>query len=110
MKPILYILINIILFIGFSENIQAQEVENPPEELADKTWYLTKMIIDEEEKPFTPNEEVEYVELVIGELNENITDIGLNFCEGPGTGLKLEGEEEFYIGGLNFLAKNSFLS
>ena len=109
MKPILYILINIILFVGFSENIQAQEVENPPEELADKTWYLAKMIIDEEEMPFTSNEEVEFVEFIVESLFQDSAGVMLNFCDGLVTDLSLEGEEEFYIGDLYFLAKNSFL-
>ncbi len=61
MKPILYILINIILFIGFSENIQAQEVENPQEELVENEWYLIKTEIDDVEHPFIANEEIAQV-------------------------------------------------
>src|SRR5690625_2169112 len=65
MKPILYILVNIILFIGFSEDIQAQEVDNPQEEFINKEWFLTKLIINDEEIPFIPNEEVEQSLLII---------------------------------------------
>ena len=109
MKPILYILINIILCVGFSENIQAQEVENPPEELADKTWYLTKMIIDEEEMPFTPNEEIESVEFVVLEyFPESTTQVLFFFCDGPTSELSFEGEEEFYMADLMFLMNMIF--
>ncbi len=63
MKPILYILINIILFVGFSENIQAQEVENPQEELINNEWYLTKLVIEEEEFFFIPNQNLQNINL-----------------------------------------------
>src|SRR5690625_662774 len=63
MRSILSILLGVILGVTYSLN--AQEVENPPEALTDQTWYLTKMIIDEEEILFIPNEEVDQSLLII---------------------------------------------
>src|SRR5699024_10481167 len=68
MKTKIKLILIAIFICGFSTILKAQEVENPPEELTDKTWYLTKMIIDEEEIPFISNEEVEQSLLIIEDL------------------------------------------
>ncbi|HLS29267.1 MAG TPA: T9SS type A sorting domain-containing protein [Flavobacteriaceae bacterium] len=97
-----------IFICGFSNILKAQEVENPPEALTDQTWYLTKMIIDEEEMPFNPNEEIENVELIIGELYGSTASAGVVFCDGGGAEIILEGEDEFYMGILMFLMNMAF--
>ncbi len=107
MKPILYILINIILFVGFSENIQAQEVENPPEELADKTWYLTKMIIDEEEMLFTPNEEVQQSIFITWPISENPIHVEVAHCDQGASEIYLIEEDQFYFDLFIYLASEN---
>src|SRR5699024_2477754 len=73
------------------------------------TWYLTKMIIDEEEMPFTPNEEIESVEFVVLEyFPESTTQVLFFFCDGPTSELSFEGEEEFYMADLMFLMNMIF--
>src|SRR5699024_2965356 len=106
MKLILYILINIILFFGFFHNLQAQEeVENPPEELANKTWYLTKLVMDDEEMPFIPDEEIQESTFSVGSISENIIEmVTVAYCNQGSTGIKLEGEDEFYFGIFAYLA------
>ncbi|HLS29268.1 MAG TPA: T9SS type A sorting domain-containing protein [Flavobacteriaceae bacterium] len=106
MKTKLKLILISIFICGFSNILKAQEVENPPEELTDQTWYLTKMIIDEEEMPFTPNEEIEYVKFIVGSYSQNTVGFGLEFCAGPGSEMILEGEDEFYIKPLLFLMNN----
>jgi|SRR5690625_377635 len=103
MKAIFYFLMGMILCLSVPNFLHAQEVENPPEALINQTWYLTKMIIDEEEMPFTPNEEVEYVEFILGSISQNTVGFGLAFCAGPGGDIVLQGEDEFYMGDLMFL-------
>jgi|GEM_PF-1078632 len=103
MRTIIYFFTGLFLCFSSIENLQAQEVENPPEALTDQTWYLTKMIIDEVEMPFTPNEEVEYVELIIGSFSQDFVEVVFYFCDGPTSNIVLQGEDEFYMGDLMFL-------
>src|SRR5699024_7437950 len=104
MRIVLFI--NIFLFSIFFQNIQAQEeVESPPEELANKTWYLTKLVMDEEEIPFIPDEEIQKSTFSVGSISENIIEmVTVAYCNQGSTGIKLEGEDEFYFGIFAYLA------
>src|SRR5699024_4294318 len=103
MKPILYILINIILFVGFFEKIQAQEVENPQEELIENTWYLFKIEVDEEDHVFESNEETEWTTLTIEQV-ENQTNFYLDYCQGA------VGEELSFTSNFSFVINNFIVS
>jgi|SRR5699024_10309363 len=96
MKPILYTLINIILFFSFSKNIQAQEVENPQEELVDNEWYLIKTEIEDVEHPFIANEEIRQVILNFSyDSEEEIYLFSPAFCESVEWSLLFINENEF---------------
>ncbi|HLS29805.1 MAG TPA: hypothetical protein VK021_02995 [Flavobacteriaceae bacterium] len=106
MKTKIKLILISIFICGFSNILKAQGVENPPEALTDQTWYLTKMIIDEEEMSFTPNEEIEFVEFEVGSFSQNTVGVLLNFCAGPTSDMVLEEEDEFYMRPLMFLMNN----
>src|SRR5699024_8924143 len=95
MRIVLFI--NIFLFSIFFQNIQAQEeVESPPEELADKTWYLTKLVINEEEILFTPDEEVQQSTFTTWPFSENF-HMEVAYCDQGASEIYLKEEDEFYI-------------
>src|SRR5699024_8646514 len=102
MKPILYILINIILFVGFSENIQAQEVDNPQEVFAEKEWYLTKIVMEGEEYSFVPtgavpNSSLETQELYESNHGNTLAGISVSHCEMCDTSVQFLSQSEFKI-------------
>ncbi|HLS30960.1 MAG TPA: T9SS type A sorting domain-containing protein [Flavobacteriaceae bacterium] len=101
MKTLLYFLIGFVLCFNSFNFVNAQEVENPPEVLTGQTWYLTKMIIDEEEMPFTPNEEVNQslfdVEPFSNPPDYNVVSAGVLYCEWGSSAILFEGENEFYF-------------
>lgn len=106
MKTIVYTIISISIFFGILPILQAQEVDNPPEELVDKEWYLTKLIIDEEEMPFVPDEEVEQSLFNIwpfDDPNDNIVYAEVLYCEWGSSAILFEGENEFYFDSFVYL-------
>jgi len=96
------------LCLSVTNVLHAQEVENPPEVLTGQTWYLTKMIIDEEEMPFVSNEEVNQslfdVKPFSNPPDYNIVSAGVLYCEWGSSAIFLEGENEFYFDGFVYLA------
>jgi len=106
MKTIIYTIISIFIFFGILPILQAQEVDNPQEELVDKEWYLTKLIIDEEEMPFVPDEEVEQSLFNIwpfDDPNDNIVSAEVLYCEWGNSAILFEGENEFYFDSFVYL-------
>ena|SRR5699024_168223 len=103
MKTMVKIIIYSVLFCGFTNVLNAQEIENPQEELIENTWYLFRIEVDEENHFFESNEETEWTTLTIEQV-ENQTNFYLDYCQGA------VGEELSFTSDFSFVINNFVVS
>lgn len=107
MKNFICYLIVLAAF-GFFQKNQAQEVENPQEELV-KAWYLDKLVIDQQDYFFVPDESVQNVVIDFGhyEASEDEEETGgfrTRFCEDTFALYLIENDQELYTFSWTWLA------
>lgn len=108
-KPIYKWILALTFLFGGQEILIAQEVDNPPEVFVENEWYLTKLVIDGEDRLFVPDEDIHNVYLEFDNVvsnDEGITGaIETYFCDADWAQFTLEGEEDLYTEGWNTLAR-----
>src|SRR5699024_1432136 len=71
----------LMLGLLLSLNLNAQEVNDPIEEfMGDNTWFLTKIVINDEEIPFEPNNEVEQSTFTTIRTGDGRRSFGVHYC------------------------------
>lgn len=67
--------------LGPSNWVSAQEVEDPPQVMVDNTWYLTKIVLEDQEMLFEPNDEVDVATLKVILLSEGSYNLEIFYCD-----------------------------
>ncbi|HLS30531.1 MAG TPA: T9SS type A sorting domain-containing protein [Flavobacteriaceae bacterium] len=77
--------------------LNAQEVDNPQEELVNQTWYVTKLEIGEEEHPLpSSNPELQGVlDTYESTYDESDFEASINYCDACGGGFVFVDENQF---------------